>query len=69
MNPPHFCHGHLNTSNEIFAEALQILEEEMAHLLTVREHIDKVSDGLHRTLMVLSNMKDNVIPHSKNLTD
>jgi hypothetical protein len=48
-----------------YAEALEILEEEMAHLTAVRVVLNQASDSLYRTILVLRNMKGNVIPIRK----
>lgn len=50
------------TPEQVFAEALEILEEEMAHLNAVRTQLNQASDSLYRTILVLCNLKGNVIP-------
>jgi hypothetical protein len=47
MKSTHFCRALLGTADEIFAEALEILEEEMAHLQTVRDRLKELDDSLH----------------------
>ncbi|KAN0137218.1 hypothetical protein V8E53_004928 [Lactarius tabidus] len=65
LESPNFCRNPLSTPDEIFAEVLEILEEEMAHLSVVRKHINEAGDSLHRTILVLRNIKGNIIPFPK----
>jgi len=64
MDSPYLCRGDHGprTPEQVFAEALEILEEEMAHLNAVRTQLNQASDSLYRTILVLCNLKGNVIP-------
>jgi hypothetical protein len=41
----------------------------MAHLSVVRKHINEAGDSLHRTILVLRNIKGNVIPFPKKASE
>jgi hypothetical protein len=58
LKSPYFCCHSLSTPDEVFAEALEILEKEMAHLNEVRKHINEAGDSLHRTILALCNIKE-----------
>ncbi|KAN0141112.1 hypothetical protein V8E53_000868 [Lactarius tabidus] len=68
LESPNFCRNPLSTPDEIFAEALEILEEEMAHLSVVIDVIDYgylyplMVHGLHPLMLSWAHLDLTVIP-------
>ncbi|KAN0136428.1 hypothetical protein V8E53_005796 [Lactarius tabidus] len=68
LESPNFCCNPLSTPDEIFAEALEILEEEMAHLSVVIDVIDYgylyplMVHGLHPSMLSWAHLDLTVIP-------
>ncbi|KAN0140494.1 hypothetical protein V8E53_001703 [Lactarius tabidus] len=68
LESPIFCCNPLSTPDEIFAEALEILEEEMAHLSVVIDVIDYgylyplMVHGLHPSMLSWAHLDLTVIP-------
>ncbi|KAN0133098.1 hypothetical protein V8E53_009128 [Lactarius tabidus] len=68
LESPNFCRNPLSTPDEIFTEALEILEEEMAHLSMVIDVIDYgylyplMVHGLHPSMLSWAHLDLTVIP-------